>query len=91
MTLALGLLLLAQQLVTPASAVPAAAPVEIVLFSDFQCPFCARIAGPIRELERSGVDGVPVTVRFNHFPLPIHPRRLLPPGLCRPVSFRLTA
>ena len=48
-------------------------PVEIVLFSDFQCPFCAQLAGPIRALETTPIDGVDVTVRFKHFPLAMHP------------------
>ena len=51
-----------------------AAPVEIVLFSDFHCPFCARFALPFREIHSKGVDGVPVAVTFKHYPLPMHPR-----------------
>ena len=47
--------------------------VEIVLFSDFQCPFCAQLAGPIRALQTTPVDGVDVTVRFKHYPLAMHP------------------
>ena len=77
MMFALGLFVAAQQLTVPAPAAASAdsgTPVEIVLFSDFQCPFCARIAGPVREVERSGVDGVPVKVTFKNYPLPIHPR-----------------
>jgi len=48
-------------------------PIEIVLFSDFQCPFCAQLAGPIRALDTTPIDGVDVTVRFKHFPLAMHP------------------
>jgi protein-disulfide isomerase len=44
-----------------------------VVFSDFQCPFCAQLAGPIRELQKTPPPGVDVTVRFRHFPLGIHP------------------
>ena len=51
--------------------------VEIVIFSDFQCPFCARFAQPIRELQSRGVEGIQTTVRFKHFPLSIHPEALL--------------
>jgi protein-disulfide isomerase len=53
----------------------AAAPdrVEIVLFTDFQCPFCAQLAQSFRELQSKGVEGVHTTVRFKHFPLSIHP------------------
>jgi protein-disulfide isomerase len=47
--------------------------VEIVLFTDFQCPFCARFAQAFRELQSRGVEGVQTTVRFKHFPLGIHP------------------
>lgn len=75
MMLALWSLLLAAQ-AAPAQpvAAPVAARVEIVLFSDFQCPFCAQIAEPIRELQAKGADGLSVTIQFKHFPLVIHPR-----------------
>ena len=48
-------------------------PVEIVLYSDFQCPYCQQFAQPIRELQTKGIDGVKTTVTFKHFPLVIHP------------------
>jgi protein-disulfide isomerase len=48
-------------------------PVEIVLYSDFQCPFCAQFAQPFRELQTKGIDGVQTTVRFKNFPLSMHP------------------
>jgi protein-disulfide isomerase len=74
---ALRMIVLAAQLaapVRPALVRPAPArSVEIVLFSDFQCPFCAQLAGPIRELQKTPPAGVDVTVRFRHFPLGIHP------------------
>jgi protein-disulfide isomerase len=66
----------AQPAITPAIA-PSDRPadrVEIVLYSDFQCPFCARFAEPLRDVHKNGVDGVAVDVVFKHFPLPIHPR-----------------
>jgi protein-disulfide isomerase len=47
--------------------------VEIVLFTDFQCPFCARFAQAFRELQSRGVDGIQTIVQFKHFPLSIHP------------------
>jgi protein-disulfide isomerase len=47
--------------------------VEIVLFTDFQCPFCARFAVAFRELQSKGVEGIKTTVRFKHFPLNMHP------------------
>lgn len=67
---AVGLLVLAAQIVASA---PKAQDVEIVLFSDFQCPFCAQLAGPIRAIEAAPPDGVVVHVQFRHFPLGIHP------------------
>jgi protein-disulfide isomerase len=52
---------------------PADAPVTIVEFSDFQCPFCAR-AGPIvKELNAKYPEQVRIV--YRHFPLDsIHPR-----------------
>jgi protein-disulfide isomerase len=47
--------------------------VEIILFSDFQCSFCAQFARPFRELQSKGVEGVQIAVKFRHFPLGIHP------------------
>jgi protein-disulfide isomerase len=48
--------------------------VEVVLYSDFQCPFCALFARAFRELQAKGVEGVVTSVRFKHFPLDaLHP------------------
>jgi protein-disulfide isomerase len=46
------------------------APVSIVEFSDFECPFCAESVAAIRQLLRA----YPTQVRFSfkHYPLPIH-------------------
>lgn len=52
-------------------------PAEIVLFSDFQCPFCAQFAAPFRELETKGLGDVKTQVVFKHFPLSIHPNAQL--------------
>jgi protein-disulfide isomerase len=76
----LGLLVAAQ--VAAAAPPPAAAPprpdqVEIVLFSDFQCPYCAVFSQAFREVQTRGIDGVQTTVRFKNFPLGIHPKALL--------------
>jgi protein-disulfide isomerase len=49
------------------------APVEIVLYSDFQCPYCAQFAAPFRELQSKGVDGADTKITFKNFPLSIHP------------------
>jgi protein-disulfide isomerase len=63
----------------PAAAAPAATgsddpmSVDLVLYSDFQCPFCQQFAQPFRELQTKGIDGVKTTVQFKNFPLSIHP------------------
>src|SRR5579885_2547558 len=49
-------------------------PVEIVVYSDFQCPFCRQFAQPIRDLMGKGVEGVPTKVVFKTFPLTFHPQ-----------------
>jgi len=49
-----------------------AAPVEIVVFSDFQCPFCAQFSRAFRELQTRGVEGVETKFVFKNFPLGIH-------------------
>jgi protein-disulfide isomerase len=48
----------------------AGAPVTLVLFSDFQCPFCARANPAVKEIE----DAYPGQVRiaWKHLPLPMH-------------------
>jgi protein-disulfide isomerase len=47
------------------------APLTVVEYSDFQCPFCKRAAPDLRKL----VDVYPAAVRvvWHHFPLPGHP------------------
>lgn len=49
---------------------PANAPITIVEFSDFQCPFCARSSETMKALQAK----YPTQVRrvFRNFPLPIH-------------------
>ena len=46
------------------------APVTIVEFSDFQCPFCGRAHVPLKRI----VDEFPTEVRvvFRHYPLSFH-------------------
>jgi protein-disulfide isomerase len=58
---------------TPPQKLTREEPVEIVLYSDFQCPYCAQFAQPFRELQSKGIDGADIKVTFKHFPLAIHP------------------
>jgi protein-disulfide isomerase len=52
---------------------PAAAPVTIVEFSDFQCPFCSQAAGTVKRILENYKDRVRFV--FRDFPSPsIHPR-----------------
>src|SRR5213593_516254 len=62
---------------TPPTLPAGADRVEIVLFSDFQCPFCKQFSEPFRELQTKGVDGVQTTVQFKNFPLSIHSKAQL--------------
>lgn len=51
---------------------PAGAPVQIVEFSDFQCPYCATFAETLRKLRAKYPDRV--AVLYRHFPIQeIHP------------------
>ncbi|MEQ1871025.1 MAG: DsbA family protein [Vicinamibacterales bacterium] len=81
MNVALLILLVAAQLAVsappPVTPVAAEQVVEIVVYSDFQCPFCGAFAAPLREVQKHGVDGVKTSVRFKHYPLVIHPKALL--------------
>jgi protein-disulfide isomerase len=49
---------------------PAAAPVTIVEFSDFQCPFCSRITPTLEQVVAKYGDKVRLV--FRQFPLPMH-------------------
>ena len=49
---------------------PEDAAVTIVLFSDFQCPYCAMAAETIEQIRANY--GERVRVVFRHFPLPFH-------------------
>jgi protein-disulfide isomerase len=50
---------------------PANAPVTMVEFSDFECPFCRNFANVLNEALSTGGDDVRVV--FHHMPLSIHP------------------
>jgi protein-disulfide isomerase/uncharacterized membrane protein len=49
------------------------APVTIVEFSDFECPFCARFAEVVNGLKEH-YEPTELRVVFRHFPLSMHPR-----------------
>lgn len=51
---------------------PRDALVTVVMFSDFQCPFCKRVEGTIEELRRLYPKDLRVVWKDN--PLPFHPR-----------------
>jgi len=49
------------------------APVQIVMYSDFQCPFCARVGPTVKKVQQTYGDRVRIV--FRDFPLTsIHPR-----------------
>jgi protein-disulfide isomerase len=48
-----------------------AAPVTIVLFSDFQCPYCSRVEPTLQQV--LATYGGKVRVAWKHQPLPFHP------------------
>ncbi len=49
---------------------PKKAPITLVVFSDFQCPFCGRVEPVISELEKDYPSKV--RVAWKNFPLPFH-------------------
>jgi len=49
---------------------PKNAPLTVVLFSDFQCPFCSRVEPSITELEKTYAGKV--RVAWKNFPLSFH-------------------
>ncbi|QQR92781.1 MAG: DsbA family protein [Candidatus Iainarchaeum archaeon] len=50
------------------------APVTIVEFSDFQCPFCQRfVSDAYPQIKTNYVDTGKVKIVFKHFPLSFHP------------------
>jgi len=48
------------------------APIEIVVFSDFQCSFCKKAAAELRRIHR--VKGNRIKIYYKHFPLSYHPQ-----------------
>ena len=60
--------------------------VTLIVFSDFECPFCARVAPTLREI----LARYPTEVRlvFRHNPLPFHRHARPRPSLRRPSGLR---
>ncbi|MDO8593071.1 MAG: thioredoxin domain-containing protein [bacterium] len=50
------------------------APVQMIVFSDFECPFCAQFADTMKKVEENFKDKV--AIAFRHYPLPSHPLAL---------------
>jgi protein-disulfide isomerase len=50
---------------------PANAPVTIVEFSDFQCPYCGRLIPTLEQVKAKYGDKIRIV--FRQFPLPMHP------------------
>jgi len=61
---------------------PAAAPVEIIEFSDFQCPFCKQLTDTLETLKAQYGDDLRLI--FKDYPLPSHPQafKAAEAGLC---------
>jgi protein-disulfide isomerase len=51
-----------------------AAPVTIVEFSDFQCPYCGRAGPTLKQIEQAY--GKEVRIVWKHQPLPMHPEAM---------------
>jgi len=49
---------------------PASAPITVVAWSDFQCPFCSRAVPTVRQVEEAYKGKV--RIAFKQFPLPFH-------------------
>jgi protein-disulfide isomerase len=55
---------------------PVSAPVTLVEYADFECPFCARATGVAKEVRQHFGDGLRYV--FRHLPLPdVHPSAAL--------------
>lgn len=52
------------------------APISMVVFSDFQCPFCATLASELLEIEKDWIATNKLKVQYRDFPLSIHKNSL---------------
>ncbi len=50
---------------------PVTAPIEIVEFSDFQCPYCLRVTPTVNQVLKAYGDQIHFV--YRHYPLPNHP------------------
>jgi protein-disulfide isomerase len=53
---------------------PSLAPVTVVIFSDFQCPFCARVEPTLEQVRQAYPKDVRIV--WKHLPLSFHPNAL---------------
>jgi protein-disulfide isomerase len=53
---------------------PRAAPVTVVVFSDFQCPFCSRVEPSLTQLQKAYPNDVRVV--WKNLPLAMHPQAM---------------
>ncbi|HQR29552.1 MAG TPA: thioredoxin domain-containing protein [Anaeromyxobacteraceae bacterium] len=53
---------------------PQVAPVTVVIFSDFQCPFCSRVEPTLAQLQKTYPSDVRVV--WKHLPLGMHPQAM---------------
>jgi len=50
------------------------APVEIIEFSDFECPFCGKFySQTLGQIQKKYIDTGKVKLAYKHLPLPFHP------------------
>ena len=67
------------------------APIALVMFSDFECPFCARFATEVLPgLRQKFVDAGQVQLAFRHLALPIH-SRAVPAAIAAECAARQSA
>lgn len=67
------------------------APVRIVEFADFECPFCGRLVPQLDSLQHTFGDSVAIV--FRNFPLSIHPQafKAALAGECAAAQHRFSA